>query len=239
MPQVALDPATTARIKTRADLAAVVQSYLPLRKVGAQLVGLCPFHKERSPSFEVSPNGLWKCFGCGAAGDVLAFVMRAESIGFLEARRLLADRYGVALEDKPLTASEARAARLQRAYNERVELECRWFWRWYVGVLKQYRADTTQLATAAGAWIAAHPAAPGVPDARRQWFRLTRSTIGAARLLVAIQRAGPLTLDRMYRRLRSAPWLMRARGADMVVRMELDKYGSPGVTDALLARWGL
>ena len=120
MPQVALDPATTARIKTRADLAAVVQSYLPLRKVGAQLVGLCPFHKERSPSFEVSPNGLWKCFGCGAAGDVLAFVMRAESIGFLEARRLLADRYGVALEDKPLTASEARAAKLQRAYNERV-----------------------------------------------------------------------------------------------------------------------
>ncbi len=231
---LALDPATTARIKTRADLAAVVQSYLPLRKVGAQLVGLCPFHKERSPSFEVSPNGLWKCFGCGAAGDVLAFVMRAESIGFLEARRLLADRYGVPLEDKPLTASEARSARLQRIYNERVQVECGWFWRWYVGLLKQYRADTARLAEEAMAWIAAHPAAPGAPDARRQWFLATRRTIATARLLFAISKARPLARDRMYRKLRTAPWVMRARDADMLVRLELDRYGMASVTDALM-----
>ena len=87
---VALDPATTARIKSRASLAAVVQSYVPLRKVGSQMMARCIFHgngKERTPSLEVSPNGLWRCFSCGLAGDVIAFIQRAESIGFLAARR--------------------------------------------------------------------------------------------------------------------------------------------------------
>jgi hypothetical protein len=166
---------------------------------------------------------------------VLNFVMLMEHVSFPAARRLLADRYGVALEDKPLTASEARAARLQRAYNERVQVECGWFWRWYVGLLEQQRADSARLAEDASAWIAGHPAAPGVPDARRQWFRATCGTVATARLLVAIGKAGPPARDRMYRRLRSAPWVMRARGADMLVRLELDRYGMASVTDALMA----
>ena len=216
-------------IKDRLNIADVISGYIQIKKAGTNFKALCPFHNEKSPSLQISPQKqIWHCFGCGLGGDVLAFVMRAESISFPAACRLLADRYGVALEDKPLTPSEARAARAQRIYNERVAVECGYFWRWYVRLLEQYRADTWELAEMIRAWIAAHPAARGVADARRQWFRAMRGSVAVARLLVAIQRSGPVTRDRMYRRLRRERWV---QAPDVSA---LDGLWGPAVTDAVL-----
>lgn len=74
----------------------VVGETVALRKVGGRLVGLCPFHSERTPSFSVSPErGLFYCFGCHAGGDVFDFVMRRDGVSFPEALRLLAERAGI------------------------------------------------------------------------------------------------------------------------------------------------
>ena len=86
-------------LRRRADIVEVVGSHLRLRQAGRNYVGLCPFHREKTPSFTVSPErGFFHCFGCGVGGTVFDFVMRMEGATFAEAARLLAARYGVALE---------------------------------------------------------------------------------------------------------------------------------------------
>jgi DNA primase len=78
--------ARAAYLKTHVPIASVVNLYTPLRRVGAKLVGHCPFHKDNRPSFTVYPStGTYFCFGCGERGDVLTFLMRKESINFKEA----------------------------------------------------------------------------------------------------------------------------------------------------------
>jgi DNA primase len=87
-------------IRDLADLVDVVQDYVKLKRSGRSWKGLCPFHDEKTPSFHVTPDlGIYKCFGCGASGDVFNFVMEMEGIGFVESMRTLADRYGVSLPD--------------------------------------------------------------------------------------------------------------------------------------------
>ncbi len=77
----------------------VIGADLPLRKTGAVLTGLCPFHQERSPSFTVTPSRQrYKCFGCGAGGDVFAYCMARQGVGFLPAAHFLAQRGGIHLE---------------------------------------------------------------------------------------------------------------------------------------------
>ena len=76
----------------------IVSGYLPLKKKGRYLVGLCPFHSEKSPSFYVYPqNQSFYCFGCGAGGDVITFIRRIENLEYMEAVKLLADRCGLEL----------------------------------------------------------------------------------------------------------------------------------------------
>jgi DNA primase len=83
------------------DLVDVVGTYLTLQRAGALFKGLCPFHEEKTPSFNVNPaRQTYKCFGCGAGGDVFTFVQQKERIDFLEARRMLADRAGISLESE-------------------------------------------------------------------------------------------------------------------------------------------
>ena len=78
-------------LKARVDLAAFVGQFTKLRRSGRQLIGLCPLHSERHPSFFVHPEKqVFKCFGCGAGGDVYAFVMRVEGCDFLDALRIVA-----------------------------------------------------------------------------------------------------------------------------------------------------
>src|SRR5690625_705288 len=92
-------------IREAADLVEVVGDYVRLKRSGSGFVGLCPFHDEKTPSFNVTPRlGIYKCFGCGESGDVFGFVMEMEGIGFGEALRTLAERYGVPLpEDRKST----------------------------------------------------------------------------------------------------------------------------------------
>lgn len=84
----------------RCDIAEVISSYVNLKKAGHNLMGLCPFHNEKSPSFSVSPeNGFFHCFGCGAGGDVITFIKRIENLDYVEAVKLLAQRAGMTVPD--------------------------------------------------------------------------------------------------------------------------------------------
>jgi DNA primase len=86
-------------IRSRVDIVDLVGQYVPLRRAGANHKGLCPFHKEKTPSFHVHPEKqIYRCFGCGASGNVFGFLMQYEGLGFPEAVRLLAERAGVKLE---------------------------------------------------------------------------------------------------------------------------------------------
>lgn len=89
---------TLRDLRGRARLDEVAARYTTLKRSGASLKGRCPLHDERSPSFVVTPaKGLWKCFGCGAGGDALELVRRAERVTFPEAVRRLAALTGYSL----------------------------------------------------------------------------------------------------------------------------------------------
>jgi len=86
-------------IKSKLDIVEVIREYTPVKAVGANFQALCPFHNEKTPSFVISPDKqIWHCFGCGRGGDVFAFVMEKESLGFMETLRLLAPKAGVTLK---------------------------------------------------------------------------------------------------------------------------------------------
>jgi DNA primase len=103
-------------VREAADMAAEVGRYTDLKRNGAQMMGLCPFHDERSPSFSVDPRDkLYHCFGCGEAGDVFGFVMEKEGLAFAEAVEALADRYGVEIQrEQEDPRAEARRQARQR-----------------------------------------------------------------------------------------------------------------------------
>ena len=85
-------------VRTRNDIVEVISGYVRLQKKGSNYFGLCPFHNEKSPSFSVSPGKqMYYCFGCGAGGNVITFLMEYENQTFPEAVRTLAQRAGIAL----------------------------------------------------------------------------------------------------------------------------------------------
>lgn len=87
-------------LKYRNDITEVVSSYVNLKRRGRNMVGLCPFHSEKTPSFNIySENGSFYCFGCGAGGDVITFVMKIENLDYMEAVRFLAQRAGMTMPD--------------------------------------------------------------------------------------------------------------------------------------------
>ncbi len=87
-----------AELRMRCDIEQIISSYTPLKRRGKNLVGLCPFHNEKTPSFTVYPeNQSFFCFGCGAGGEVISFIRRAENLDFTEAVRLLCDRCGMVM----------------------------------------------------------------------------------------------------------------------------------------------
>jgi DNA primase len=93
---------TITLVRDRTDLAAVVSESVPsLKKRGRRFVGLCPFHKEKTPSFHVNPDtGLYHCFGCKESGDVFGFLERVEGYTFVEAVRALAERAGISIDEE-------------------------------------------------------------------------------------------------------------------------------------------
>lgn len=98
---------------SRADILEVVQQYVTLKRAGSNWKGLCPFHDENTPSFNVHPGkGIFKCFGCGKGGNVIGFVMELEGWNFPEAVRQLAERYGIEIpEESDEDAEKARQRR--------------------------------------------------------------------------------------------------------------------------------
>ena len=91
--------ATLERIRAASDIVDVIGAYLPLKKAGANFTALCPFHKEKSPSFNVNAHKqIFHCFGCHKGGDVFSFVKDYENIGFVDAVRRLAERAKIPLE---------------------------------------------------------------------------------------------------------------------------------------------
>ena len=106
------DQGAIREIHARVDIASFIGSYVPLHKRGNDLVGLCPFHNEKTPSFHVPPDkGFFKCFGCGAGGDVISFVSKLENLTFPDAVRMLAQRAGIELEPENPQAARARSER--------------------------------------------------------------------------------------------------------------------------------
>ncbi len=84
------------QIKDSADIVEIVGSYVHLKKRGRTYTGLCPFHNERTPSFHVNPAmGIYKCFGCGAGGDAIHFLMEHEKFSYTEALKFLAEKYNI------------------------------------------------------------------------------------------------------------------------------------------------
>ncbi len=119
------------QVVATADIVEVVGQYTDLKKAGANFSGRCPFHEERTPSFSVNPvEKLYYCFGCGAGGNLIGFVMAKENMDFPEAVEYLADKYGIALEyDESSARGDADRRRRERlralleqatAYYERV-----------------------------------------------------------------------------------------------------------------------
>jgi DNA primase len=109
---VKYDQDALREIRARIDIAAFIGTHVPLRKRGNDLVGLCPFHAEKTPSFHVHPDrGFFKCFGCGAGGDVITFVQKTENVGFVDAVRALAAKAGVELAPENPHAARSRNER--------------------------------------------------------------------------------------------------------------------------------
>lgn len=114
-------------LKANADLVQVIQERVPLRRAGASWKGLCPFHGEKTPSFNVNPGRGFHCFGCGVGGDVIKFVEMYEKVSFPEAVRLLAGRCGLAVPEAETTKEEAEANRDREGLLKAHEIAAVWF----------------------------------------------------------------------------------------------------------------
>ncbi len=102
------------RVRAAADIVQVISEHVRLRRAGAQFIGLCPFHNEKTPSFSVNPQRqTYKCFGCGESGDVFSFLGKYENLSFLEALRSLAQRHQISLPEPKLNEQELEQRRRQ------------------------------------------------------------------------------------------------------------------------------
>ena len=103
----------TEEIRAASDLVEIVSQYVKLKRSGNNMLGLCPFHKEKTPSFNVSKQG-YKCFGCGKSGtDAVAFLMEHDSINYIQALKIISDKYNIPFSEK-VKAYERPIPRLEK-----------------------------------------------------------------------------------------------------------------------------
>ena len=101
-------------VRQRSDIVDIIGSYVKLKRSGSGYVGLCPFHNEKTPSFSVNPaRQMYKCFGCGVGGNVITFVMEYENYSFPEAMQHLAERAGISLPEREMSAEQRRQESLR------------------------------------------------------------------------------------------------------------------------------
>ncbi len=170
------------QLKTQLNIVDVVGQYVRLKRSGAgpRYVGLCPFHSEKTPSFGVhSTLQFYKCFGCDASGDVFKFIMEIESLTFPEAMRLLAERYGIPIPQRPRSDDPDTQRR-----SDLLEMH-------------EIAADTFQknLRGPAGAEVRSYLESRGVPRAAMDDFRLGLSDGTGQQLVQRLQRFGPALLE--------------------------------------------
>ena len=104
-----ISPKTIEEIKERANLVEVIGETVALKRQGTNFSGLCPFHAEKTPSFHIRDHGrYYRCFGCGASGNVLSFVMETRGLSFPEAVEELATRFGVEVRREGRASSTER-----------------------------------------------------------------------------------------------------------------------------------
>ncbi len=116
-------------VRTKNDIVDVVSGYVKLQKKGSNYFGLCPFHNEKSPSFSVSPGKqMYYCFGCGAGGNAITFLMEYENYSFPEALKVLADRAGVELPKEEMSGEARAQADLRSALLEINKLAANYFY---------------------------------------------------------------------------------------------------------------
>ena len=102
-----LIPDNKEEIKKRVDIVELISEYVTLKKAGRNYLGLCPFHKEKTPSFTVSRDKeMFHCFGCGEGGHVFTFLMKMSNMTFPEAARHLAKKAGIVIPDRVMNAQE-------------------------------------------------------------------------------------------------------------------------------------
>src|SRR6056300_1649532 len=114
---------TIQKILDETDIVELIQGYFPLKRAGVNYLALCPFHNEKSPSFNVNPQRqTFHCFGCGEGGDAIKFIMRYDNLPFPEAAKHLANRNGITIEEEvydPQAQAKMRARgeikRMQRS----------------------------------------------------------------------------------------------------------------------------
>ena len=164
-------------LKQQADIVVVIQDYVSLKKTGATYKGLCPFHGEKTPSFHVTRDkGFFHCFGCGVGGDVFKFLELHEKIGFADAVKLLAQRFGVALPEME-QSDEQRANSAERETLLKVhESAAAWF--------------RQQLASNAGARIRRQIEGRGITDATRDALGLGFAPAAREGLKAALLKEG-------------------------------------------------
>jgi DNA primase len=105
-----IDQNTISRIQDAAQIVDVVSDFVTLRRRGVNLVGLCPFHEDRNPSFYVSPaKNICKCFACGEGGPPIHFIMKHEQLSYYEALKYLARKYNIDVVEKEFTDEEKQA----------------------------------------------------------------------------------------------------------------------------------
>src|SRR5678815_4366464 len=110
-----LAPELIEQIAAANDIVEVIGGYFPLKRAGSAYRALCPFHQERTPSFQVNPHRqIFKCFGCGAGGSVFRFVMMYENLEFLPAAKKLAERAGIRIEEQEMSAEDEARFSMRR-----------------------------------------------------------------------------------------------------------------------------
>ncbi len=123
-----ITPASVQEIMNRADIVDVVGQFVRLKKRGSTYIANCPFHNEKTPSFNVSPaKGIYKCFGCGKAGNVVTFIQEHEKLSYPEAMRWLADYYKITIEETERSPEQQHKQLAEEGLRILNEFAATWF----------------------------------------------------------------------------------------------------------------